>query len=275
MRPEGGVGAVSLRCGRFSVREGCGLRLDRDEALGYLGYTGQQVDESLLARFHTLAESCERLTCARFVWDVFDVDASRSVSAGEAVGGEAAGDGAADGETAAGLLPCVALRGCELVLPGGDIARHLEGACKVALMACTLGLENDRELRKHAALGAADGVMFGACASALVEAAGNAAEAQIVAEAASLGLRTNWRYSPGYGDLPLSVQPAFLAALDATRRIGLSVTDTCMLVPQKSITAIVGLFEPGRGGGGVRDACSVCQLRACCALRAKGTTCHG
>lgn len=252
---------MSLRCGRFSAQEGTGLHLSRDEALGYLGYAGQQVDESLLARFHTLADSCEDVTTARYTWDLFDIDAVRSVSAEEA-----AGDG---------LQPCVALHGCDMVLAGGDIARHLEGACKVALMACTLGLENERELRKYAAVGAADGVMFGACASALVEAAGNAVEAQIVAEAASLGLRTNWRYSPGYGDLPLSVQPAFLAALDATRRIGLSATETCMLVPQKSITAIVGLFEPGKGTSSVRDACSVCQLRACCALRGRGVTCHG
>lgn len=252
---------MSLRCGHFSAQGGNGLHLNRDEALGYLGYAGQQVDESLLARFHTLADLCEGATTARYAWDLFDVDAAQSVSLDEAA--------------AKGALPYVALRGCDMVLSGGDIARHLEGASKVALMACTLGLESERELRKYAAVGAADGVMFGACASALVEAAGNAVEAQIVTEAASAGLGTNWRYSPGYGDLPLSIQPAFLAALDATRRIGLSATDTCMLVPQKSITAVVGLFEPGKGASGVRDACSACQLRACCALRASGITCHG
>lgn len=255
---------MSIRCGCLSAQNGCGLSLDRDEALGYLGYAGQRVDGALLARFNVLADECESVLGARFVWDIFDVDDRRSVI-----------ERSADVDCAAeAVQPCIALQGCGLVLPGRDIVRHLDGSSKVALMACTLGPESERELRKHTAISAADGVMFGACASALVEAAANAVEAQVVAQAASLKLGTNWRYSPGYGDLPLSVQPAVLAALNATRRIGLCATDTFMLVPQKSITAVVGLFEPGKGAGGVRNACGTCQLRTCCAMRANGTTCH-
>lgn len=265
MCSEGGVGSVSIFCGRFSAQDGCGLRLNRDEALSYMGYAGQQVDETLLTRFHMLADECESVLSARFVWGAFDIDFRRSIF-------EQSGATHADLDDA---RSCVALQDCELILPGYDIVRHLDGASKVVLMACTLGLESERELRKHAALGAVDGVMFGACSSALVEAAANAVETQVVAWAASQGLRTNWRYSPGYGDLPLSVQPTFLKALGATERIGLSATDTFMLVPQKSITAVVGLFEPGKGGDGVRGACATCQLRKCCTLREKGLTCHG
>ena len=83
------------------------------------------------------------------------------------------------------------------------------------------------------------------------------------------------RFSPGYGDLPLMVQPAFLAALDATRRIGLSVTKNNLLVPTKSITAVIGLFDQLLPDAGARDACAACQLRADCQFRKKGITCHG
>ena len=174
-----------------------------------------------------------------------------------------------------GLVPQVALAGCDLVLEGNSIAGHLRGACKVALMACTLGAVSEREMRKHEAISVADGVMFGACCSALVEAAANITEDAIVRFAHDMGLSTNWRFSPGYGDLPLNVQPAFLGVLDASRRLGITVTSTNMLVPVKSVTAVLGLFDEPDNGGEARDACAVCRLRDGCELRKRGITCHG
>ena len=174
-----------------------------------------------------------------------------------------------------GLVPQVALAGCDLVLKGNSIAGHLRGACKVALMACTLGAVSEREMRKHEAISVADGVMFGACCSALVEAAANITEDLVVRFAKDKGMSTNWRFSPGYGDLPLNAQPAFLRALDASRRLGISVTSTNMLVPVKSVTAVLGLFDEPDNGGEARDACAVCRLRDGCELRKRGITCHG
>ena len=173
-------------------------------------------------------------------------------------------------------MPKVALEGCDLILEGNSIAEHLRGACKVALMACTLGAVSEREMRKHEAISVADGVMFGACCSALVEAAANITEDFVVRFAQDMGMSTNWRFSPGYGDLPLNVQPVFLKALDASRRLGISVTSTNMLVPVKSVTAVLGLFEKTADGGEARvDACAICRLRDGCELRKRGVTCHG
>lgn len=244
-----------VRYGRLAASRGSGVQLNREEALGYLGYAGQQVDETLLARFHELAHACETAIEPVYAWSLFDVDEARCAWEGS--------------------HPAVALRDCELVLPGQSIVDHLRGARKVALMACTLGAASEREMRKYVALGAADGVMFGACASALVEAAANAVEGYVVAEAREMGLHTNWRFSPGYGDLPLDVQPAFLAALDATRKLGVTLTPTNMLVPVKSVTAVVGLFDTIDASAEVRSACGVCQLKGCCELRKRGITCHG
>ena len=118
--------------------------------------------------------------------------------------------------------------------------------------------------------------MFGACCSALVEAAANITEDLVVRFAQDMGMSTNWRFSPGYGDLPLNVQPVFLKALDASRRLGISVTSTNMLVPVKSVTAVLGLFEKTADGGEARvDACAICRLRDGCELRKRGVTCHG
>ena len=256
--PAGGGRVVY---GRPSTLELPALTLDRDEALGYVGYAGQLMDEQLRERFEALAQSCERKLRPAAVWALYELDERRTRRACEA------------------RTPEVALTGCALTLPGRDIARHLEGAREVALMACTLGAASERELRALGARSAVDELLFGACASALVEAAGNAAEARIVAAAAERGLRTNWRFSPGYGDLPLSIQPQFIRTLDATRRIGVVVNSGGLMVPTKSITAVVGLFDADADAAGaqaeVRTRCSVCQLAGCCELRKRGTTCHG
>ncbi len=309
---------MTITYGRFGAASGQIVRLDREEALRYLGYAGQQVDDALLARFHALADECERVIEPGYAWGIFDVDDGAAVAnaggAAEPCGGASACGGAAPGAAAdprgtegsaaasaanAGAadlrgaeVPRVALAFAPVVLSGNDIASHLEGARKVALMACTLGMASEREYRRHAALSAADGAMLGACCSALVEAAANAVEAQIVAEARRLNMYTNWRYSPGYGDLPLDVQPDFLRSLDATRKLGINVTKTNMLVPVKSITAVVGLFDEKEGAGpagmpqgasadaaGASHAgdatCAACPAFQDCEFRKRGCTCHG
>lgn len=235
--------------------EASALRLDRDEALRYLGYTGQKLDEALRVRFEELAEACECTLRPACVHAVFGVDGEHS---------RWEGDGAR-----------VALVGAPLVLEGRAIAEHLRGARKVALLACTLGAPSEREVRKHAALGPTDGLLYDAAASALVEAAADAAEEAIAKEAAAQGLHAGSRFSPGYGDFPLDVQPAFLAALDASRRIGVQVTKGNLLVPSKSITAVMGLFDQAPSHPHKHDACASCRLREDCPFREKGITCYG
>ena len=49
------------------------------------------------------------------------------------------------------------------------------------------------------------------------------------------------RYSPGYGDFPLAAQSTVLALLDAPRTVGVALTDTLLMVPSKSVSAIIGV----------------------------------
>ena len=85
------------------------------------------------------------------------------------------------------------------------------------------------------------------------------------------GLTAGGRFSPGYGDLPLEVQPAIVKVLKADRRLGMMPTDGGFVVPTKSVTALVGLFAAPRGND--LHACDLCMARERCALRKAGTTC--
>ena len=97
---------------------------------------------------------------------------------------------------------------------------------------------------------------------------------QVKTDAAVHGLAGNWRFSPGYGDCPLSAQRSIVNALNATRLIGLTVTPTSLLMPTKSVTAVIGLFDGEVHDAQSRPTCNICRMREHCRFRAAHTTCY-
>ena len=51
------------------------------------------------------------------------------------------------------------------------------------------------------------------------------------------------RYSPGYGDLPLELQREIIRVLDCGRTIGITLTESLLMQPSKSVTAVIGMKE--------------------------------
>lgn len=131
------------------------------------------------------------------------------------------------------------LVGAALPLPGSDIAGHLAGSTYCLVTASTLGLATERELLRLSTL-PAEALYFDAACSLMIEAAADEAEAAILPTLPAHDDPT-FRYAPGYGDLPLSIQAPLLAVLDAPRKIGLTLTATGMMLPRKSITGFVGI----------------------------------
>lgn len=161
------------------------------------------------------------------------------------------------------------LEGTAVELSGSTARRMLNGCRQAALLACTLGARFDAMLRTAQARDMARAVLLDALGSAFVEAGCDAAQEEIAARFPGLYLTD--RFSPGYGDLPLSVQPALCAALDGGRRLGLTVTERLLLNPMKSVTAVIGLSDtpqPARVRG-----CRFCAMAGSCQYRKEGTTC--
>ena len=156
-----------------------------------------------------------------------------------------------------------------LLLPGSLADRMLDGCFGVSLLVCTLGAAFDALLRAAQAQDMARAVVLDACGSAYVEAACDVAEEEIAAR--HPGVYLTDRFSPGYGDLPLSLQGDLLRALDAGRRAGVYVTENAFMVPAKSVSAIVGLAQSPRPAR-IRG-CACCQLRENCSLRERGENC--
>lgn len=228
--------------------------VNRDEALRYLGYSGQAIDDALIARLDGVAQACEEGLNPSFTWRTFAISNEQSRWEGKG--------------------PVVALRGTTLAFAGKSITTHLKGAEYAACFAATLGAKSERELHSRAATSPLDAMLYDACCNALIEEVAQAAQDDIAAEAAKAGLHARMRFSPGYGDLPLSVQPQFISELEAPKRLGLTVNKSLLLVPAKSITAIVGLFSTVAPSTG-RTPCQDCIAREYCSYREKGITCYG
>ncbi len=149
----------------------------------------------------------------------------------------------------------------------GETAGLMLGQCShAALLCCTLGAEFDAMLRREQARDMSRAAILDACGGAWVEAGCGAAERELAGRLP--GKHLTDRFSPGYGDLPLDLQPAVCAALDAGRRLGLYVTESRMLVPVKSVTAVIGIADVPQAAR-IRG-CAHCALRESCGMRGNG-----
>ena len=134
-------------------------------------------------------------------------------------------------------------------------------------------MASEQRLRVLSSQNPLEGAVFDAACSALVESAADALNCEIESAAQAAGLSCNARFSPGYGDLPLAVQPTVLATLNATRLCGITATPTNLLMPTKSITAFIGLFEGDPHSSDAVSSCAGCRVVSGCPFRARGTRC--
>lgn len=128
-----------------------------------------------------------------------------------------------------------------LLLPGQDIKTHLEGCTQAAVFCLTLSAGVDALIRRAEHQDMAWAYALDCCATAAVEDLCDQIELEL--QAMFPGCFFPFRYSPGYGDLPLSVQSDLLTLLDAPRRTGLTASSSSILIPRKSVTAILGVSE--------------------------------
>lgn len=143
-----------------------------------------------------------------------------------------------------------------------DLKKLLAGCERALLFAATLGAGVDRLILRATAASAARAVALDAAASALIESFCDGCQAELAARYQQEELRLTPRFSPGYGDLPLSLQGAVLDLLGAPKVIGLTLTDGGMLAPVKSVTAVMGLTQnPAAVSCGCR--CALCKKTDC------------
>lgn len=138
------------------------------------------------------------------------------------------------------------------------LAVNLKGCKAVVLFAATVGVGMDRLITRYGHISPAKALLFQAIGAERIEALCNAF-CQDIMQDLHVGLKP--RFSPGYGDLPLQAQKDIFAVLDCEKRIGLTLNDSLLMSPSKSVTAFVGLFDSAEGK--TENTCSACEKRDC------------
>lgn len=156
----------------------------------------------------------------------------------------------------------------DVKVSGFSMTKHLEGCHHVVVMALTLGIGVDNLIRKLQVTDMAAAVIADSGASVLADSLCDRFEEHIRENVD--GYMTS-RFSPGYGDSPLSMQKDVITYVDGQRKIGLNVTPNSLMIPRKSITAVLGIADHPVTGR--LATCGECVLKDKCILRKEGRFC--
>ncbi len=148
-----------------------------------------------------------------------------------------------------------------IVFQSRKLQTHLRDADRILLFAATLGTGADRLVRRFTAAGeTAKAAAAQALGAAAIEGYCDEICAQIAEREKKNGYYLRPRFSPGYGDLPLEAQRDFFRLFDITKRIGVTLTAQCMMLPTKSVTAFIGLAKTPSCA---TPRCETCPDSAC------------
>lgn len=195
------------------------IQPDFSETARYLGYQKIVTPES---QIQTLIQSCAEkmhsILQPQATWELFDLTISPTEQ-----------------------NDVFNLKFADLNFDTQDLGRNLKNCKKVALMAATIGPQVDALIRRSQHSSPVEAAVFQATGAMYIEQLVELLNKNIQEQAALSGFKTKPRYSPGYGDIPLTMQKDFFRLLPCTR-IGITLMDTLIMSPEKSVTAFIGLF---------------------------------
>lgn len=130
-------------------------------------------------------------------------------------------------------------------ITSSDLAKCISGCEKAVFLAATVGQDIDRIIRKYNKTDSARALFMQAIGAERVETMLDDfcdRFSTVIKEDTGIEIAgVTPRFSPGYGDLALGIQPEFLKIIDANRKLGIAINDSLLMSPSKSVTAIMGI----------------------------------
>lgn len=220
------------------------IEINEQEVLRYLGHRGQGIGEDIKRLIKECREEVKKEIAPKYIYELFNIKVKD-------IG--------------------VVVEGTNMILKGEAIKKHLSKSNKVALLVVTLGNNIERLTRLYEKSNLTKGLIIDACATTAVEEVCDYAEGLVKDIANKEDKKINFRFSPGYGDLPLDIQREFITVMNANRRIGVMVSDHDLLFPRKSVTAIIGFVNKEEKTK--KKSCNECSHYKQCRFRREGTSC--
>ena len=148
-----------------------------------------------------------------------------------------------------------------MVTKSNNLAKNLEGCEKIVLFAATVGFEIDRLIAKYGRISPSKALIFQAIGAERIESLCNTFNEDVKRDFAKLRCFVRPRFSPGYGDFPLEAQRDIFRVLDCPRKIGVSLNESLLMSPSKSVTAIIGISS--KCGSEKKSSCTECTKTDC------------
>lgn len=142
-----------------------------------------------------------------------------------------------------------------------DLRKNLDGCFKILLFAATIGIDTDRMIMRYSRSAPAKALIFQAIGAERIETLCDKFNEDIRCEMLEQGLYLRPRFSPGYGDLPLEIQKDIFRVLDCQRKIGLTLNESLLMSPTKSVTALIGISDKCANISG--NKCKNCRKTNC------------
>lgn len=123
------------------------------------------------------------------------------------------------------------------------VKKAIRQAKEIILFAATVGAPFDRLIRRYSSIAPSKALLYQAIGAERVESLCDAFCDRMNTELFPAGKSLTPRVSPGYGDIELELQREIFSVLDCPRKIGLTLDDSLLMSPSKSVTAIAGIVE--------------------------------
>lgn len=150
----------------------------------------------------------------------------------------------------------------KLLLSSEDLEFYFKDCHQCIVIACTLGVQVDRQIKYYEHVDMAKAVVFDAVSSRYLEECCDEYEQKM-----NLGVHT-FRFAPGYGDLPIQLNIYLSRVLQIEKKLGVSINSGGLFVPMKSMLGIIGL------GATMHKSCVSCLRKDKCELRKGGQRCY-
>lgn len=234
--------------------EGTAVPIPIKEVYRYLGYRGITQDDALDQRIQACMDRLQAQSTPRSIWTSYAYTPAAP-----------ADPAALQNTTASSATTAPQLTIGPLQFESRALSRNLRDCSQVVMMAATIGPGVDFLIRRAEMMSMVDAAIYQAAGAAMVESWCDIVNERIREEARAEGLYARPRFSPGYGDVPLALQTDFARVLNLAATCGISLSDSLLMSPSKSVTAFIGLGPteercPLAG-------CEVCGKSATCAYR--------
>lgn len=215
------------------------ISIDREEVLRYLEYKGQDIDNNLVEIIEECRNIAKDRINPRYTFRVYSIKQKYK-----------------------GIIE---LEGTNLILESNDLYEILKDCNECILMAATLGINIEKDIKKYSCTELTKGIIIDSCATTAIEEVCDRVQNEIENNILKNGQYLTFRYSPGYGDLSIEKNIEILNILNGQKEIGLTITNSGIMIPRKLVIAIIGITDKKVEQD--KTSCSTCKNKSKCKFK--------